>query len=126
MPEILTFVLATEKPMAGFFGRLVLKCGSENADLSRVTSPAGLALLADHQGDRQMGTVLRLEAQNGRITGEAQITETTRNAGYVEELRQGLRRGLSPGFLIGDSAEAVRDPDDAGCTHAGCHSIRTI
>ena len=110
MPEYATFISATEQPMAGFMGRLQLLCSPVNVVLSRVGSRAGMPLLCDHAGDMALGMVTRLESRGAQVEGEAALTETARNAEYLEELHAGLRRGISPGFLI-HRADAVDDPD---------------
>ena len=99
--------------MAGFMGRLRLKCGPENIVTSRVNSRAGMPLLSDHRVDLAVGMITRLESKGSRVEGESELVETERNAPYLEELREGLRRGISPGFLIHD-AHAQDDPDFPG------------
>ena len=113
MPEYATFISASETPMAGFMGRLQLLCGPDNVVLSRVTSRAGMPLLTDHRPDLALGMVQRLESCGSQIEGEATLTGTERNGPYLEELRAGLRKGISPGFLI-HRAEGVDDPDFEG------------
>ena len=111
MPEYATFISATETPMDGFMGRLQLLCGPSNIITSRVNSRAGMPLLTDHRPDLAIGMIEKLESKGTRVEGEAVLTETARNSEYLEELHSGLRKGISPGFLI-HQAQAVDDPDD--------------
>ena len=113
MPEFATFVSATETPMAGFMGRIRLLCGADNVVLDRVNSRAGMPMLTDHRPDLAIGMVKTLEARGGQVEGESELVETERNRPYLEELRAGLRRGISPGFLI-HQGQAIDDPDFEG------------
>ena len=100
MPETVRVAFASEREMSGLFGPMRLLCGPENVDLSRVSSRAGMAFLMDHQGDRPAGRVRRAALRNRVAFAEVDLVEAPRNAGYLEELRGGLRDGISPGILI--------------------------
>ena len=98
MPEYASFIAATEKPMAGFMGRLKLLCGADNVVTDRLNSRAGMPYLTDHRPDLAIGMVRMLESRGTRIEGEATLIPTSRNEDYLEELRLGVRNGISPGF----------------------------
>ena len=96
--------------MIGMFGSIVLVCSREAVDLTRVGQPAGMAFLADHDGTIPIGKVRRTSVKGGSVYASVDLVSTKRNAGYLEELRGGLRDGTSPGFLV--HAAEITEIDD--------------
>ena len=61
-----------------------------------------MPFLADHEGNRPIGKVIRQECRGGRIEGEARLVSTKRNGAslYLQELSAGcVRDGISPGIF---------------------------
>ena len=95
------------------FGKIVLKCGRENVDLSRLGSRGGMPYLAGHDSEMPLGRFETMEVRNGRVEGSAQIIPTDRNEPYVQEVKAGVRPGCSPAFLLDfDKIQALEDPDN--------------
>ena len=111
MPETATIVYATEELMPSMFGSMRLRVDRDSIDLSRLSSPAGLAFLAGHDGDAPLGQVNRAEIHDGVAYASVRLESTTRSEPFLEELRQGIRDGISPGFLI-LAAEFVEEDND--------------
>ena len=99
MPEIVDLVVATERPMSGLFGDIQLVISRSSVDLTRVSSPAGLALLADHDGTIPLGITERAEVRNGVLYAKARLESSERSEPYIAEIRSTARRGISPGFV---------------------------
>ncbi len=110
MADRLQLKVADETPMPGFFGPLRLSLKRGACDLSRVSSAAGVDLLVDHRGDQAVGVIKRASIRDRVLYATADTVETTRSAPYLEEVSGGLRRGVSPGFII-DEAE-FQETDD--------------
>ena len=99
MAEVIDLVVATERPMFGLFGDIKLVISRSSVDLTRVSSPAGLALLADHNGTIPLGIIERVEVRNGVVYAKARLETSQRSEPYLAEIRSTARRGISPGFL---------------------------
>lgn len=110
MPDRLDLRVADETVMPSMFGgmRLSLKRGA--VDLSRVSSASGLSLLADHQGDTPLGIIKRASIRDRTLYATADLIETERSGPFIEDVSAGLKRGVSPGFLIHE-AEFVQTDD---------------
>ena len=111
MAETATIVYATEELMPSLFGSMRLRVDRDSVDLSRLSSPSGLAFLAGHDGDAPLGQITRAEIHDGVAYASVRLESTTRSEPFLEELRQGIRDGISPGFLI-LKAEFVEEDDD--------------
>ena len=113
MVEIATYVVATSDVMPMPMGKIILRCGRENVDLSRIASRGGLPYLSNHDSDMPLGMFYEMVAKGNHVEGSAETVITPRNAEYLAEVRAGIRRECSPAFLIDlDSIEAEEDPDD--------------
>ena len=110
MPEQAEIVYASETVMPGMFGNIRLVVTDESVDLSRLTAPSGLPFLNHHDGDRPLGMVTRSQILNGVAYASVQLKSTTRSTPYIEEIRAGIRKGVSPGFLIFESE--IQETDD--------------
>ena len=100
MAEIVRIRLATERQMPGMFGPLQLEISRDSCDISRVGSPSGMNLLADHQSDRSIGRITRAEIVDRAVYMIAQLESTARSEPFIEEARKQLRSGCSPGFIL--------------------------
>ena len=116
MPETATIVYATEELMPSLFGSMRLRVDRDSVDLSRLSSPSGLAFLAGHDGDAPLGKITRAEIHDGVAYAYVRLESTTRSEPFLEELRQGIRDGISPGFMI-LAAEFVEEDERRG--HGG-------
>ena len=97
--------------MPSLFGSMRLRVDRDSVDLSRLSSPSGLAFLAGHDGDAPLGQITRAEIHDGVAYASVRLESTTRSEPFLEELRQGIRDGISPGFMI-LAAEFVEEDDD--------------
>ena len=111
MAETATIVYATEELMPSLFGAMRLRVDRDSVDLSRLSSPSGLAFLAGHDGDAPLGKITRAEIHDGVAYAYVRLESTSRSEPFLEELRQGIRDGISPGFLI-LAAEFVEEEND--------------
>lgn len=106
----LNLIVADESVLAGFFGTIKLRCRLDSVNLERVRS--GLAnLLADHRIDLPIGRIESMTVANRQVTATTQIAVTDNGRKYLAELDEGLRTGVSPGFLITET-EADEDGED--------------
>ena len=111
MAEEAHVVFATTEKMAGFFGPMRLRVDRDAVDLSRLSSPSGLAFLAGHNGDAPLGQVARAEIHDDVGYMNVRLESTVRSEPFLEELRAGIRDGISPGFMIIES-EFVEEHND--------------
>ena len=100
MPELAVLTWASTETFSGLFGPMRLAVTRDAIDVSRVTAPSGLPLLADHEMARPLGRVLRTEIHNGYAYAEAMLPSVSRSEPFLEELRAGLRDGVSPGMYL--------------------------
>ena len=113
MPEVVEFTFASEAPMHGFFGPLILRVNRDSVDLHRIDAASKMALLPDHWGDTPIGKITSARVENGFGYATAETVETLRSAPYLDEMRKGLRSGISPGFiLLKVSFEEADDGDE--------------
>ena len=97
----LNLAVADETQLPGFFGTITLRCRSDSVNLDRVKS--GLVnLCADHRLDVPIGRILAVTIGNRAVTANAEIAVTDNGQKYLDELDQGLRLGVSPGFIINE------------------------
>ena len=82
--------------MDGTFGPIKLRITRESVDLTRVGSPAGVSVLADHNGTLPIGIVTSAEIQGNALYMDAEMISTDRSEPYLQECRKGSRRGVSP------------------------------
>ena len=103
---------ASTERMPGLFSYIRLRVDPGSVILSRVNSPAGMSLLADHDGTRPLARVreARIEDGVGYARVETPHKDPPRAAPYLEEIRAGLRTGISPGFII-HASEIIEDSD---------------
>ena len=97
--------------MPSLFGAMRLRVDRDSVDLSRLSSPSGLAFLAGHDGDAPLGKITRAEIHDGIAYAYVRLESTSRSEPFLEELRQGIRDGISPGFMI-LAAEFVEEEND--------------
>ena len=100
----LTLAVASEEPMPGIFGDLVLHCSPESHNMRRL-SLGTMSLLRQHSDDDPVGRVLSLQhVQDGMgawsIFGEAEIADIPLGAATLAEVRAGARLGVSPAFVM--------------------------
>ena len=82
-----TMAVASEEPMPGIFGDLVLHCAPESHDMRRL-SLGTMSLLRQHSDDGPIGRVLSLQHVQDRtgawsIFGQAEIADIPRGEGDV-------------------------------------------
>ena len=107
------YVVADETVMMMPFGKIILRCGPKNVDLSRLGSRGGLPYLAGHDHQMPLGRWQKMEAKNRQVIGTAEVVETDRNMAFIQEIKAGLVQGCSPGFLLDyNDIQALDDPED--------------
>ena len=106
-------VWAVSEPMPDYyFGRMRLLVTTDAVDMSRLTSPAGLAFLSGHDSNQPVGMVERSQILNGVAYASVRLESTERSEPFLQEIRAGIRVGVSPGFQIFESD--IVDADDGG------------
>ena len=125
MPEILNLRVATEARMPGGFVDIKLSLKRGACDLSRISSPAGMAMLYDHQGDLPAGRILDARIRDRSLYMTAEVVSTRRNRNHLAELRAGLRPGISPGFIV-NAAELLEDEDGEYCLEVTAFEVYEV
>ena len=100
MPSTVDMVVSSETEMPGFFGPLVLSHKRGAVNLRRVSSRSRMAFLADHDGTRPIGKILKVTLRDRRLEAVAELVSTPRSDPYLAEIDGGLRWGISPGFIV--------------------------
>ena len=100
MPERILLRVSDESILPGLFGSLILEHKRKSVDLGRVTSASGVDFVADHDITRPLGRVRRAYIKERSCFAEVDLKTTKRGAPYLQEIRSGLRQGVSPGFLV--------------------------
>ena len=100
----LTLAVASEEPMPGIFGDLVLHCAPEAHNMRRL-SLGTMSLLRQHSDDDPVGRVLSLQHVQDRtgawsIFGEAEIADIPLGKATLAEVRTGAKLGVSPAFVM--------------------------
>ena len=108
--EGIAFVVATERELPGFFGSIVLKREPANLNLARLRNGL-LSLAIDHDPTKPAGRVVSLQVGGGVVSGAAEVADTPRGLDLYSEIRDGLRVGISPGFVIHETEEVNGDGD---------------
>ena len=102
MPEQLEISVLSEQEFSGVFGPQRLVVSRDACNLSRLTSRGGLPFLADHDSSRPLGAFqsARIDESTGFLYASVDLIESARNVDYLDEIRSGLRRGVSGGLLL--------------------------
>ena len=107
-PEI-DLVVATERWLPGLLGQIRLRVNRDAVDLERLR--VGLLNLAvDHDAADLVGIVEDVQIRDRVMSASARLIDSPRAREIYNELRQGVRRGASPGFLVNDF-DMVDGPD---------------
>ena len=96
---LLNMSVASERTLPGFLGTIRLICQPDSVDLERLRAGV-MNLCADHSLSTPIGRVTSLTVASGILSGQAEIATTDAGRKYLDELDQGLRIGVSPGFEI--------------------------
>ena len=97
--------------MPAMFGTVRLRCEVGSVDLSRVESGL-MALAVDHDVTRLAGRVISATITPGKLDMVAEIGNTPTAKQALAEMREYMRRGFSPGFVI-SAAEPLPADDPA-------------
>ena len=108
---LIDFTCATSHDMPAMFGTVRLRCEVGSVDLSRVSSGL-LALAIDHDTTRLMGRITSATITPGKLDMVAEIGNTPTAKQALAEMREYMRRGFSPGFVI-NAAEPLPSDDPA-------------
>ncbi len=92
-------------------GRIRLSHADGAINLDRITK-GQLALCLDHHLDRPVGRITGAEVEGRALYAIAEIASTPRGQAFEEEVGEGIRAGISPGFVL-DRVRALKngDPD---------------
>ena len=107
MPDTVTMRISSGEWMPSFFGQMRLD--PDGGDFSRVGLGV-MAFLADHRAERPIGRVTRMYTSQGEVLATSTLTTAPNAQGVLAELHDGIRSGVSPGFLI--KRTRVLEPDD--------------
>ena len=101
--------VATERSLMGFFGKMALRCGTENVDTERVGKGVA-SVLMDHDLGKPVGRIASMDCKDGEVYAIVEIADMPRSRELLAEIRAGgVREGISPGFLI-DKSKPSKDP----------------
>lgn len=111
----LRVVVASDAELPGYFGSVKLVVDRDSVDLSRLRDGV-LPVLADHDARRPIGSVRSASVSPGELSAVVDIYDVD---GAAETLRQirapgGLRKGISPGFIIQEAHLEPSGGDDVG------------
>ena len=99
--------LSSENIVERYFGGERLIHTSEAIDLSRAKD--GLPLLFNHNSDEPIGAVQNVRIENGKLKGNLIPGNSTRAKEIFADLNDGILKGISIGYRIG---EIKRSEDD--------------
>lgn len=96
------FVFATNAPIEHWFGYVILDTDKKNVNLERVAN--GICpLLVNHDTNQQCGVVVKDSIVLGpEIRGKAKFSRSVRGEEMFNDVKDGIRNGISIGFLIDD------------------------
>ena len=107
MPDEITMRVSSGGWMPSFFGQMRLD--ADGGDFSRVGLGV-MAYLADHNANRPIGRMTKMYTSQGEVLATATLTTAPSAKPILDELHDGVRNGISPGFLI--KRTRVLEPDD--------------
>ena len=114
--RVLTFSIASERVMAGLFGSIRLEINADSVDMSRLEVGL-LSFVGDHDTTALIGRMVEMTIQGTPplLYGAAELSKSARADRYLAEIDDGVRSGVSPGFIILET-EAIKknDPDYDG------------
>ena len=124
MPEQLEISVLSEQEFSGVFGPQRLVVSRDACNLSRLTSRGGLPFLADHDSSRPLGAFqsARIDESTGFLYASVDLIESARNVDYLDEIRSGLRRGVSGGLLL-HAVELEKNANDEIVTVITAYSL---
>ena len=100
--EHLNMLVSSDTWLHDFFGRVRLEHRKESVELRRLHSGV-LQMLADHDSTRPVGRVVSLNLELDALYGRVEFGQTPRAQAVLTEINEGLRSGISPGFLVLES-----------------------
>ena len=95
----LSLLVADEARMPGFFGTIALQCDPASVDLSRVKSGL-LSLCLDHDPTKPAGRIVHASIDGAVLYAVGEVADVPDGREYLESIDNGLRLGVSPGFII--------------------------
>lgn len=106
-----TMAVASETPYDRWWGREVLKCGAGNVRLQRML--AGANLLMDHDTRDVVGVVESVQIGADKIVrAVVRFGKSARAEEVWGDVRDGIRRSVSVGYMIHEAVLARRSDDE--------------
>lgn len=97
----LNLAVADETWLPSIFGKVRLNCQPESVNTTRITR--GQCVMAlDHEPERMVGFIEATSPafHSRAFSVVARVMDVPRSREFLREARLGMRRGISPGFLI--------------------------
>ena len=92
--------VSTDRKLQGYMGTVTLKCGAQNVDMERITKRL-CVFAADHDPEsKAFGRITGAECKDNEMYAVAEVLDTNLGRHYLDDIRSGLRNGISPGFEI--------------------------
>jgi HK97 family phage major capsid protein/HK97 family phage prohead protease len=101
--------LSSEEPVERFFGREILSHEPGAVDLTRAQD--GLPLLFNHDTDQPIGVVEGVKLSGRKLRGTLRFGKSSRANEIFEDIKGGVLRNVSVGYLIDDVKD---EPSDDG------------
>ena len=105
----LDLLISNERMLPGMFGAVRLMHARENVDLSRIN--AGLCgFCCDHDATAILGIIERPRIERREFRAVGKMVDIALAKDKLREIKLGLRRGISPGFLV-HAVEPSKHPE---------------
>lgn len=100
--------LSSEEPVDRWFGREILDHGAASVDMGRAAR--GLALLDNHNPDRQIGRLVNLRLDNGVLRGAMKFSKSAAAQEIRQDVLDGIRGDTSIGYRVMEMVMEASDP----------------
>lgn len=95
----LDLLVSNERLLSGFFGSVRLMHGAKNVDLNRVHS--GICnFCVDHDASAIIGLIEKPRIDGREFRAVGKVLDVPLARPKLREIQLGLRRGISPGFIV--------------------------
>lgn len=104
-------LVASERWLDGLFGEISLACTRAAIDLERL-SLGQLSFCIDHDTSAPIGRIVSASIRERALYADAEVANTPFAKAKLLEIDEGIRNGVSPGFLIAELRAVERDDPD--------------
>ena len=102
---------ASERWLDGLFGEIKLACTRDAIDLERLRM-GQLSFCIDHDTSAPIGRIVKASIRERSLYADAEIANTPFAKAKLLEIDEGIRVGVSPGFIVNELRAVERDEPD--------------